>query len=186
VGVAGHVEGRHPAPCQLLAHCRKLRIDWDRGTPHGAPLPHHRAYELERFSAPSLVSCPIYLSRRRRARNPFACTRCGDRMPPSSPTRTRRIGIEISRSPTSRDRRYCIGERPREQIKAAQPPGLRLTGLPAAIEKDPRRARAEKGRLPGVGLELEPILHECDRIQRMSEIKREVERHTPPRREAHR
>jgi hypothetical protein len=62
----------------------------------------------------------------------------------------------------------------------------RLAGLPAAIEKDPRRARAEKGRLPGVGLEFEPILHERDRIERMGEIKREVKRHAPPRREVHR
>src|SRR5207302_5332831 len=53
----------------------------------------------------------------------------------------------------------------------------RFAGLAAAIEKDPRRARAQKGRLPGVGLEFEPILYERDRIERMGEIKSEVKRH---------
>jgi hypothetical protein len=64
--------------------------------------------------------CP----RRRRARNPFACTRCGDQPPPSSPTRTCRIGIEISRSRPAASRRpsVCVnrGVDPRLHVDRAR------------------------------------------------------------------
>src|SRR5215470_4308814 len=41
--------------------------------------------------------------RRRRARNPFACTKCGDGRPLTRPTRTSRSEIKRSRSPSCRD-----------------------------------------------------------------------------------
>src|SRR6185295_11705735 len=60
----------------------------------------------------------------------------------------------------------------------------RLPGLAAAIEEDPRRARAQQSCLPRVRLKFEPILHERDGIERMSQIEGKVKQHAPPRREA--
>ena len=60
----------------------------------------------------------------------------------------------------------------------------RLARLPATIEQDPRRARAEEPCLPRVGLKLEPILHKRDRIERMREIESKIKRHARSQREA--
>jgi hypothetical protein len=60
----------------------------------------------------------------------------------------------------------------------------RLARLPAAIEQDPWRARAEESCLPRVGLKSEPILHKRDRIKRMREIESKINRHARSQREA--
>ena len=62
----------------------------------------------------------------------------------------------------------------------------RLARLPAAIEQDPWRARAEESCLPRVGLKFEPILHKRDRIEGMRQIESKIKRHARSQWEARR
>ena len=73
------------------------------------------ARELERFSAPVSGVLPGFISRRRRrAQNPFVCTRCGDRLRLTSPARRSRIEIGTGRLAPDQDRSQPIRERPSE------------------------------------------------------------------------